>query len=189
MACLPPVYAACFLGGPRVRRLTNREADVAIRVVYDRNALPLNLHALRRGANRRGTAGARDDDVALVCWRTDPLLARVPGTDLHMHGTLWLLTQGETRKTKRVRLFTEFLSSRLAAYVPLLEELSASSIDSGRMEEHRSAVRTCFASLRRTEHLDRRLSWRTSLKCLGSRVCENAAASKIDKTNLSSDRK
>jgi hypothetical protein len=50
----------------------------------------------------------------------DPLLVRVPGTDLHMYGTLWLLTQGETRKTKRVRLFTEFVSHRLAAYAPLL---------------------------------------------------------------------
>jgi len=49
----------------------------------------------------------------------DPLLARVPGTDLHMYGTLWMLTQGETRKTKRVRLFTEFVSRRLAAYAPL----------------------------------------------------------------------
>src|SRR4029077_19281043 len=56
----------------------------------------------------------------------DPLLARVPGTDLHMYGTLWLLTQGETRKTKRVRLFTEFVSRRLAAYAPLLAGLSVS---------------------------------------------------------------
>ena len=40
----------------------------------------------------------------------DPLLVRVPGTDLHMYATLWLLTQGDTRKTKRVRLFTEFVS-------------------------------------------------------------------------------
>jgi DNA-binding transcriptional LysR family regulator len=56
----------------------------------------------------------------------DPLLVRVPGTDLHMHGTLWLLTQGETRKTKRVRLFTEFVSRRLAAYVPLLAGLTFS---------------------------------------------------------------
>jgi len=48
---------------------------------------------------------------------SDPLLVRVPGTDLHKHGTLWLLTQGEARKTKRVRLFTEFVSRRLAAYV------------------------------------------------------------------------
>ncbi len=50
----------------------------------------------------------------------DPLLARVPGTVLRMHGTLWLLTQGETRKTKRVRLFTEFVSRRLTTYAPLV---------------------------------------------------------------------
>jgi DNA-binding transcriptional LysR family regulator len=50
----------------------------------------------------------------------DPLLVRVPGTGLHLYGTLWLLTQGETRKTKRVRLFTEFVSGRLAGYAPLL---------------------------------------------------------------------
>ena len=56
----------------------------------------------------------------------DPLLVRVPGTDLHLYGTLWLLTQGETRKTKRVRLFTEFVSRRLAAYAPLLAGLSIS---------------------------------------------------------------
>ena len=56
----------------------------------------------------------------------DPLLARVPGTNLHMHGTVWLLTQGETRKTKRVRVFTEFVSRGLAAYAPLLAGLSIS---------------------------------------------------------------
>jgi DNA-binding transcriptional LysR family regulator len=56
----------------------------------------------------------------------DPLLARVPGTDPPMHGTLWLLTQGETRKTKRVRLFTEFVSRRLASYAPLLAGLTVS---------------------------------------------------------------
>jgi hypothetical protein len=50
----------------------------------------------------------------------------VPGTDLHMYGTLWLLTQGETRKTKRVRLFTEFVSRRLAAHASLLAGLSMS---------------------------------------------------------------
>ncbi len=50
----------------------------------------------------------------------DPLLARVPGTDLRMHGTLWLLTQGETRKSRRVRLFTEFISARLASHAPSL---------------------------------------------------------------------
>jgi len=41
-----------------------------------------------------------------------------------MYGTLWLLTQGE--KTKRVRLFTEFISHRLGAYAPLLAGLSVS---------------------------------------------------------------
>jgi DNA-binding transcriptional LysR family regulator len=56
----------------------------------------------------------------------DPLLVRMPDTALHMHGTLWLLTHGETRKTERVRLFTEFVSRRLAAYAPLLAGLSSS---------------------------------------------------------------
>ena len=55
----------------------------------------------------------------------DPLLA-TRRADLHMHGTLWLLTQGQTRKTKRVRLFTEFVSRRLAAYAQLLAGLSYS---------------------------------------------------------------
>src|ERR1700761_8447117 len=161
--------------------LTNREADVAIRVVYDRKTLPHNLHGLkgpdlfggvymsrdRLAAWREGAPDpirwivisqhgipdwAREGEVrtAGVPFRTtdgqaqlaavrqgigittlpcfvgdaDPLLARVPSADLHMYGTLWLLTQGETRKTKRVRLFTEFVSKRLAAYAPLLAGLS-----------------------------------------------------------------
>jgi DNA-binding transcriptional LysR family regulator len=164
--------------------LTNREADVAIRVVYDRNALPLNLHGLRgpelfggvymsRDLLAAWRAGAPDRirwiviskhgipdwvregeiPTAEVPFRTtdagaqiaavrqglgmttlpcfvgdaDPLLVRAPDTPLHMYGTLWLLTQGETRKTKRVRLFTEFVSRRLAAHGPLLAGLSSSS--------------------------------------------------------------
>src|ERR1700759_2274629 len=163
--------------------LTNREADVAIRVVYDRKTLPLNLHGLkgpelfggvymsrnRLAAWRAGAPDpirwivisidgipdwAREGEVRTtgVPFRTtdsaaqiaavrqglgmttlpcfigdaDPLLARVPGTQLHMYGTLWLLTQGEARKTKRVRLFTEFVSRRLIAYGPLLSGLSLS---------------------------------------------------------------
>jgi hypothetical protein len=43
-----------------------------------------------------------------------------------MHGTLWLLAQSESRRAKRVRLFTEFISLRLAAYAPLLAGLSFS---------------------------------------------------------------
>jgi DNA-binding transcriptional LysR family regulator len=166
-----------------VANLTNREADVAIRIVANRKTLPLNLYGLKgpglfsgvymsRDRLAEWRAGAHDpirwiviDDHGIPDWaregevrttgvpfRTpdaeaqivaaqqgigmtklpcfvgdaDPLLARVPGTDLPMHGTLWLLTQGETRKTKRVRLFTEFVSRRLAAYAPLLAGLSVS---------------------------------------------------------------
>jgi DNA-binding transcriptional LysR family regulator len=166
-----------------VANLTNREADVAIRIVADRKALPLNLHGLKGPELFSGVYMSRD---RLAAWRTgapdpirwividdhgipdwahaaevrtsgvpfrtpdaetqiaavqqgigmtklpcfvgdaDPLLVRVPGAGLPMHGTLWLLTQGETRKTKRVRLFTEFVSRRLAAYAPLLAGLSVS---------------------------------------------------------------
>src|ERR1700722_13584219 len=163
--------------------LTNREADVAIRVLCDRETLPLNLHGLkgpelfgavymscdRLAAWRAGAPDpirwivismygipqwARDGEIRAtgVPFRTtdaeaqivtvrqglgmttlpcfigdaDPLLARAPGTDLHMYGTVWLLTHGETRKTKRVRLFTEFVCRRLAAYAPLLAGLSLS---------------------------------------------------------------
>ena len=179
-ARLHPEVEMEILSSEEPVNLTNREADVAIRVVYDRNALPLNLHGLkgpelfggvymsrdllaawRAGAPERirwivknkwgvpdwaraGEVGATevplrttDDEAQIVAVRqglgmttlpcfvgdADPLLVRAPGTDLHMHGTLWLLTQGETRKTKRVRLFTEFVSRRLSAYVQLLAGL------------------------------------------------------------------
>jgi len=174
-----------ILSSGELANLTNREADVAIRVVYDRKTLPLNLHGLKgpelfggvymsRDRLAAWRAGApdpirwivismhgipdwvREDEVEVrtsgVPFRTtdseaqivavrqglgmttlpcfvgdaDPALVRVPGTGLHMHGTLWFLTQGETRKTKRVRLFTEFISRRLAAYAPLLAGLSIS---------------------------------------------------------------
>ncbi len=160
--------------------LTNREADVAIRVVHDRGALPLNLHGLKGpeifagvylsselllawraetiqtvrwilkefdGIPVWGRAG--EVPIAGVPFRTadagshiaavrqglgmttlpcfvgdaDPLLVRAPGTRLHSYGTLWLLTQGETRKTKRLQLFTEFISRRLAANTSLFAGL------------------------------------------------------------------
>ncbi len=157
--------------------LTNREADIAIRVVYDRATLPANLHGLKGPElfggvylSRELLASWRAGDVERSRWiikgsfevadwasigdiptsnvpfrttsadaqivavrqglglttlpcfvgDTDPLLVRVPGSELHMHGTLWMLTQGETRKTKRVKLFTEFMSARLARHAPLL---------------------------------------------------------------------
>ena len=182
-ARLHPDIEMEILSSGELANLTNREADVAIRVVYDRKTLPLNLHGLKGPELFGGVYMSRD---RLAAWRAgapdpirwivisihgipdwasegevrttgvpfrttdaeaqivavrqglgmttlpcfvgdaDPLLVRVPGTDLHMYGTLWLLTQGETRKTKRVRLFTEFISRRLAAYAPLLAGLSVS---------------------------------------------------------------
>jgi DNA-binding transcriptional LysR family regulator len=172
-----------ILSSGALANLTNREADVAIRVVYDRNTLPLNLHGIKGPELFGGVYIARD---RLAAWRAgapdpirwivismhgipdwasggeirttavpfrttdaaaqvvavrqglgitalpcfvgdaDPMLVRVPGTEQHMHGTLWLLTQGETRKTKRVRLFTEFVSRRLASHAPLLAGLTLS---------------------------------------------------------------
>ena len=164
--------------------LTNRDADVAIRVVYDRATLPLNLHGVKGpdlfggvylsqalltqwragrteavrwivSSNEGVPDWAREGEVraAEVPFRTmdgetmiaavregmgmgilpcfvgdaDPLLVRVPGSGLYQHGTLWLLTQGETRKTKRVRLFTDFLSKRLAGHASLLSGLPVSA--------------------------------------------------------------
>jgi DNA-binding transcriptional LysR family regulator len=183
-ALLHPEVEIEILPSGELANLTNREADVAIRVVYDRSTLPPNLHGLKGpelfggvymsrellAAWRAGAADrirwivisqngisdwARESEVpaAEVPFRTtdggaqiaaarqglgmtvlpcfvgdaDPLLARVPGTVLHKHGTLWLLTHGETRKTKRVRLFTEFLSRRLSAYAPLIAGLAGLS--------------------------------------------------------------
>ena len=182
-ARLQPDIEMDVLSSGELANLTNREADVAIRVVYDRKTLPLNLNGLkgpdvfgavyvsrdRLAAFRAGApdplrwivisahgipewAGEGDVRPTGVPFRTtdaeaqlaavrqglgittlpcfvgdaDPLLVRAPGTDLHMYGTLWLLTQGETRKTKRVRLFTEFVSRRLAAHAPLLAGLTQS---------------------------------------------------------------
>ncbi|MDB4946381.1 MAG: Transcriptional regulator, LysR family [Labilithrix sp.] len=180
---LHPDIEMDILCSGELANLTNREADVAIRVVYDRDTLPLNLHGLkgpelfggvyisreRLAARRAGatdpirwivisshgipdwategeirTAGVpfktTDAEAKLVAARqglgittlpcfvgnADPLLVRVPGTALHMHGTLWVLTQGETRNMERVRLFTEFVGRRLAAYAPLLAGEAAS---------------------------------------------------------------
>jgi DNA-binding transcriptional LysR family regulator len=182
-ARLHPDIEMEILSSGELANLTNREADLAIRVVYDRKTLPLNLHGLKGPELFGGVYVSRD---RLAAWRAgapdpirwivisghgvpdwaregefrttgvpfrttdseaqiaavrqglgittlpcfvgdaDPLLVRAPGAELHMYGTLWLLTQGETRKTKRVRLFTEFVSRRLAAYAPLLAGLSAS---------------------------------------------------------------
>jgi DNA-binding transcriptional LysR family regulator len=180
-ARLHPDIEMEILSSGELANLTNREADVAIRVVYDRQTLPLNLHGLKgpelfgavymarerlaawraaaadpvrwivisshgipewAGEGEVRTAGVpfrvTDAEAQIAAARqglgmttlpcfvgdADPLLARVPGSGLHMYGTLWLLTQGETRKTKCVRLFTEFMAGRLAAHAALLAGLA-----------------------------------------------------------------
>jgi DNA-binding transcriptional LysR family regulator len=185
-ARLHPEIELDILSSGELANLTNREADVAIRVVYDRKTLPLNLHALRGpevfGAvyiSRDLLAAWQAGNVESVRWivismhgipdwagtgalladgtpfritdaeaqiaavregigittlpcfvgDSDPQLARLPGTELHLYGTLWLLTHGETRKTKRVRVFTEFVSRRLASYIPRLTGLTSPSVD------------------------------------------------------------
>ena len=182
-ARLYPYIEMEILSSGELANLTNREADVATRVVYDRKTLPLNLHGLkgpelfggvymsrdRLAAWRAGApdpirwvvismhgipdwASAGEIPITAVPFRVtdaaaqiaavrhglgitalpcfvgdaDHLLVRVPGTGLHLYGTLWLLTQGDTRKTKRVRLFTEFVSRSLAAHAQLLAGLSMS---------------------------------------------------------------
>ena len=139
-ARLHPDIEMEILSSGELANLTNREADVAIRVVYDRKTLPLNLHGLkgpelfggvymsrdRLAAWRAGAPDpirwivisshgipdwAREVRTTGVPFRTtdgeaqiaavrqglgittlpcfvgdaDPLLVRVPGTDLHMY--------------------------------------------------------------------------------------------------------
>lgn len=175
-ARLHPDIEMEILPSGELANLTNREADVAIRVVYDRKTLPPNLHGLkgpevfggiyisadrqaewraggqeprwiaisghgvpdwaREGEIRASGAPFRTTDfeaqiaavrqgigvTTLPCFvgDVDPLLVRLPEAQLHLYGTVWLLTQGEARKSKRVRLFTEFISRRLADHAPLL---------------------------------------------------------------------
>jgi DNA-binding transcriptional LysR family regulator len=134
---------------------------MAIRVVYDRETLPLNLHGLkgpelfggfymsgdrlaawhagppdprwigisghgvpdwtREGEARTTGVPFRTTDfdaqiaavrqgigiTTLPCFvgDADPLLERVPGTDLHLYGPVWLLTQGgDTQDEARAAL-------------------------------------------------------------------------------------
>ena len=161
--------------------LTKRQADVAIRLVYDRTMLPPHLFGVQLQVVHRGAYLSRDllaetraqpdmkvrwllkaEDGAPPDWAqpdtlaiesspirftelqtkvaavkasmgltilpcfigdTEPSLVRVPESKTHLYGTLWLLTHGETRKTKRVRLFAEFIKARLADRGPSLAGL------------------------------------------------------------------
>ena len=67
--------------------------------------IEMEILSLGEPVNSRPTG--RDDDSLLHrrCPTSCSSGCRAP--PLRMLGTLWLLTQGETRKTKRVRLFAE----------------------------------------------------------------------------------
>ena len=59
----------------------------------------------------------------------DPELVRVPGSGQWRFGTLWLLTHGEARRTRRVKLFCEFLKRRLSRHAALLAGLQAQRLN------------------------------------------------------------
>ena len=72
-ARLHPDIEMEILSSGELANLTNREADVAIRVVYDRKTLPLNLHGLKGPELFGGVYISRD---RLAAWRAgapDPI--------------------------------------------------------------------------------------------------------------------
>lgn len=162
--------------------LTQRQADVALRLVYDRAKLPPHLFGVELQEMHRGVYLSQDllaklanrpdypvkwllkaEDGGPPDWAetgeftlsdtsvtfselgaqiaaakasmglavmpcfigdADPSLMRLPASQTHLYGTLWLLTHGETRKTKRVRLFGDFIRNRLSNYADLLAGLA-----------------------------------------------------------------
>jgi hypothetical protein len=84
-----------ILSSGELANLTNREADVAIRVVYDRKTLPLNLHGLKGPDLFGGVYISRD---RLAAWRagaSDPIRWIV----ISMHGIPDWASEGEVRTT------------------------------------------------------------------------------------------
>src|ERR1700719_2347969 len=82
-----------ILSSGELANLTNREADVAIRVVYDRKTLPLNLHGLKGPELFGGVYMSRD---RLAAWRAgarDPIRWIV----ISMHGIPEWASEGEVR--------------------------------------------------------------------------------------------
>ena len=173
-----PAIELKIISSYEIVNLTMRQADVAIRLVYDQMALPQHLIGSRLQDVFRGVYIAasrvdpvqRDDlsdvrwilkqeDGAVPDWAvipgldaksppvivsdlssqlaaakaemgvtilpcfigdTDPLLVRFPGSVTEYYGTIWLLTLDETRKTRRIRVFAEFIKSRLGAHGDVL---------------------------------------------------------------------
>lgn len=82
-----------ILSSGELANLTNREADVAIRVVYDRKTLPLNLHGLKGPELFGGVYISRD---RLAAWRAgapDPIRWIV----ISIHGIPDWASEGEVR--------------------------------------------------------------------------------------------
>jgi DNA-binding transcriptional LysR family regulator len=161
--------------------LTKRQADVAIRLVYDQKTLPQHLFGTRLQDFYAGVYVSRallrsniDAEKPVIKWilkeeelpewaikhdittnqtpfktsdmstqiaavkagigmtvlpcflgDADASLKRVPGSSIHHYGNLWFLSHGETRKTKRVRLFGEFIKKRMLKYIDLLNGKSS----------------------------------------------------------------
>src|SRR5260370_10170959 len=94
-ARLHPDIEMEILSSGDLANLTNREADVAIRVVYDRKTLPLNLHGLK-GPELFGGGYMSCDRLA--AWRAgapDPIRWIV----IIIHGIPAWASEGEVRTT------------------------------------------------------------------------------------------
>jgi molybdate transport repressor ModE-like protein len=94
-ARLHPDIEMEILSSGELANLTNREADVAIRVVYDRKTLPLNLHGLKGPEVFGGVYISRD---RLAAWRAgapDPIRWIV----ISIHGIPDWASEGEVRTT------------------------------------------------------------------------------------------
>ncbi|NWA24358.1 LysR family transcriptional regulator [Pseudomonas gingeri] len=175
---LYPGIALELLTSYETVNLSRRQADVALRLVYEGSAPPdylfgVKLHEIHTGIYMSPTLLAqaaptgsplrwllKSEDGAVPGWAksvaanmsdvpiafgdmqsllvaarasmgvavlpcfvgdSDPELVRMPGSATHKYGMLWLLTHGETRKTKRIRLFSEFIRNRLSAHAALLD--------------------------------------------------------------------
>src|SRR6195952_5214108 len=94
-ARLHPDIEMEILSSGELANLTNRKADVAIRVVYDRKTLPINLHGLKGPELFGGVYLSRD---RLVAWRggaSDSMRWIV----INMHGVPDWASEGEVRTT------------------------------------------------------------------------------------------
>ena len=158
--------------------LTLRQADVAVRLVFDQMTLPQHLIGSRLQDVHRGVYTSKamleniqtgdvsilrwilkEEDGAAPSWAAlpgigaeqppvivndlasqvaaakagmgatilacfigdlNPCLVRVPGSITEYYGTIWLLTLDDTRKTKRVRVFSDFIKSRITAHADAL---------------------------------------------------------------------